>query len=118
MKKIFKVKFPERGEYEDGTLDELDINKIYAILHDFDFFVYSYAIGCYCGSGNAIYKKDGLYYEHDMGHCSCYGPLEALCLEGGKPTLNKLLNNCSDGLNGELALVIKKVKEIEKRRNK
>ena len=115
MKKLIKVKFPERGEYEDDDIYE---NGVYDKLGEFDFFVYSYATGSYCGTGNAIFKKDGLYYEHDMGHCSCYGPLEDLGLFGGQPSLKKLLGNCSKGLNEELKLVIKKVKQIEEKNEK
>ncbi len=41
-----------------------------------DVFIYSYAYGCYEGSGNALFRMQGLWYLHSMGHCSCYGPME------------------------------------------
>jgi hypothetical protein len=37
-----------------------------------------YEGGCYEGSGSALaLSNDGYVYEFNLGHCSCYGPLES-----------------------------------------
>jgi len=113
MKRIFNI----NKNSKNNNYDDLDEEEIKRFLQDFDFFVYSYEVGYYDGSGNSIFKKDGLYYEYGLGHCSCNGPLDYLELTGGKPTLEKLLGNCSEGLNEELKLIVKKIKQIERRRN-
>ncbi len=47
-------------------------------LIDFEFIVYYYETGCYCGSGEAVgfCKTDRLIYVKNLGHCSCYGPMD------------------------------------------
>lgn len=37
---------------------------------------YTYEIGGYEGSGQMIMRKGDLYDHHDMGHCSCFGPID------------------------------------------
>lgn len=38
--------------------------------------VYWYVSGSYEGSGNALLYRDGAWYHKDLGHNSCYGPLD------------------------------------------
>lgn len=45
---------------------------------NWDFISYFYEIGDYCGSGAMIGIKGNLAVAHDMGHCSCYGPVEEI----------------------------------------
>jgi hypothetical protein len=41
-------------------------------------FVSEYRIGYYDGDGMALALfSDGSIVEYDLGHCSCYGPLES-----------------------------------------
>lgn len=67
--KIKSIKNSEK--FSDYELK--DVKKLNA-----DWFVYYYETGCYDGSGFAIWKKDGKYLYADLGHCSCYGPVEDL----------------------------------------
>lgn len=43
---------------------------------EFDLFVYKYGYESYEGHGFAAWRKDGKYFYHEMGHCSCNGPWE------------------------------------------
>jgi hypothetical protein len=41
------------------------------------WFVYFYEEGSYEGSGEAVaLREDGTLDLHNLGHCSCYGPME------------------------------------------
>lgn len=56
-------------------LDDWDWKEIEA--EKYIWTVYWYESGCYEGSGEAVtLGKDGLLYCKDLGHCSCYGPME------------------------------------------
>ena len=43
---------------------------------DFSIFIYSYQYESYSGSGFAAWKKGAKYFYHELGHCSCNGPLD------------------------------------------
>jgi hypothetical protein len=44
---------------------------------EYEWLVYDYGIGDYCGNGTAVaLSKDGKLYMADLGHCSCYGPFD------------------------------------------
>ena len=46
-------------------------------LTDVSWIVYWYENGGYDGTGVAVAKHvDGRYSETNLGHCSCYGPLD------------------------------------------
>jgi len=49
---------------------------------------YWYQTGSYDGQGGMVLRKDGKWYFHDLGHCSCYGPMEELegALQDGSET--------------------------------
>ena len=57
-----------------SNLDEWDLKQV----SDADEIWYWYTTGDYEGSGYAIIRKGDLYAYSDMGHCSCYGPLETV----------------------------------------
>jgi hypothetical protein len=64
-------------------------------FEDCVWVVYWYEGGSYDGSGEAIYlKEDGQLYSENLGHCSCYGPLdggpEFMC------SVDDLLNGIND----------------------
>jgi len=88
-------RFPAELNYRYGALDELSsydmeyLNRYY----DADEVWYWYASGSYEGSGQMLIRKGDLYDIHDMGHCSCYGPLDRMSL-AFKP-LEELKSSCS-----------------------
>ena len=41
-----------------------------------EWVVYSYESGCYDGSGVAVWKVGDKFGMQNLGHCSCYGPME------------------------------------------
>jgi len=52
-------------------------------INNVEWAVYAYEIGSWEGSGIMFYKlKDGNYGVENLGHCSCYGPLDAATLTG------------------------------------
>lgn len=55
----------ELGEYDIDRLKRQGVQEAY----------YWYLSGSYEGSGYMVFKKADKWGEHDMGHCSCYGPL-------------------------------------------
>lgn len=63
-------------KHSPDKLDTWDIKRLQQ--ENFDEVWYSYTSGCYEGSGQMIYRKGDLWGHHDMGHCSCYGPIEHL----------------------------------------
>ena len=59
----------------------------------FDWVVFWYEDGGYDGSGEAVAlcKDDGLLYIKDLGHCSCYGPMDGGLESGATVTVEKFL---------------------------
>ena len=45
-------------------------------IQDVDWFVYWYENGYYEGNGFAVAKRGNELELYNLGHCSCYGPLE------------------------------------------
>ena len=43
-----------------------------------DVLMYFYDEGCYEGWGLAVWRLDGKWMYHGLGHCSCYGPLDSI----------------------------------------
>lgn len=66
MEKIISVGRDELSEYDFERLEKLG----------FDLMVYGYEDGGYDGSGFAAFKKGDQWFYQELGHCSCYGPLE------------------------------------------
>jgi hypothetical protein len=44
---------------------------------DAEWVAYDYEYSDYCGSGYAVCKCGNELLIYNLGHCSCYGPLEA-----------------------------------------
>ena len=44
----------------------------------YQWVVYWYEVGDYCGSGEAVSFDGSEYRTHSLGHCSCYGPSEGM----------------------------------------
>ncbi len=64
--------------YNEGPND-LPCYEMEQITEDqFEWFVFWYEDGGYDGSGYAVaLGQDGLLYCANLGHCSCYGPMES-----------------------------------------
>ena len=64
----------------------------------FEWVVFWYEDGGYDGSGEAVAlcKDDGLLYIKDLGHCSCYGPMDGGMESGDKMTVEKFLEDKDD----------------------
>lgn len=78
---IFKSFMPKlEHEYcSDSELEEYDLEDLYKTNAQAAF--YWYAVGSYEGTGQVLILKEGKWYLHDCGHCSCYGPMEHLDLK-------------------------------------
>ena len=77
--------------YNVGVDEPYDLN--YRIEDCFVWVVYDYEDGCYDGNGTAVglNKDDGMLYVKNLGHCSCYGPMEGGMLSGDKYTVEQFL---------------------------
>lgn len=108
MIQVLKVEKANKREWEDeGTIQA---DHFLAAIGDFDWLIYSYAQGSYDGSGDCIWKKDGKFYHHDLGHCSCYGPLEDIKTEQGFASIEDLLKNSSSGIAEHIAPLLDRMK--------
>lgn len=98
------------GEYESTTLSDSEIktlNKLSSIQEGW----YWYGAGYYCGAGHLLMRDaEGLWYHHDMGHCSCYGPIDEIKPVGEGRTLDDLIGSCTVALLKELDPLIKSIK--------
>ncbi len=110
MNEVIKVNFPNYDEYQDANISDESFTEK---LRDFEWLVYSYAEGSYCGTGVSIHKKNGKYHQNNLGHCSCYGPTESLSDGTSYDSIDDLVKNCSDGLNKEMVGILNKIKELE-----
>ena len=84
----------------------------------YEYLIYNYEVGYYGGSGAAVLKdNDGKFILIDLGHCSCYGPLEERdpkCIYSLAEILKLLDKRCQDVYGGEYVKdVAKKLKELE-----
>lgn len=71
-----KYKIPLRSKhYKDSKLSEFDFEKL---PPDTEVIIYRYGYGDYEGHGYALIKNPRGWIEHNLGHCSCYGPTEEL----------------------------------------
>lgn len=66
MKKIISIGSHTLGYYGLRDLEEVG----------FDFLVYDYENGGYEGNGFAAWKKGDDWFYHELGHCSCNGPMD------------------------------------------
>ena len=65
--KIYNVGIDSLSEYDLKYLDK----------EAYEYFIYNYRDFGYDGDGEAVLKdENGKFILIDLGHCSCYGPLE------------------------------------------
>ena len=81
---------------------------------DFEWLIHDYEIGCYDGSGQAVaLGKDGRVWVKDLGHCSCYGPMDSWETGCSIITVEELLREKDDvhdiRINGT---ILSKAKEL------
>ena len=106
--KIYNVGKDPLGEYDLEYLDK----EVY------EYFIYNY-VGCgYDGIGAAVLKdNNGKFMFIDLGHCSCYGPIEypnPKCIYSLEEIIKLLDKRCQDVYGSEyIKDVAKKFKELE-----
>ena len=70
-------------ELSDNELDEIKKKSNADVI-----FYYYGAGGGYAGVGWMLLLKDGMWDWHDMGHCSCYGPVDMYYMGFSRPVYN------------------------------
>ena len=106
--KIYNVGIYSLGEYDFKRLDE----EVY------EYFIYNYVDCGYDGVGAAVLKdRNGKFMFIDLGHCSCYGPIEERnpkCIYSLEEITKLLDKRCKDEYDSKYAKdVAKKLKELE-----
>jgi hypothetical protein len=76
-----------------------------------EWAAYWYEIGCYCGDGYIIMRKDRKWYIHNCSHCSCYGPTEDIALREGFDTIEQMRKDGSEQFNKEIEYLFKIAEE-------
>lgn len=109
--KVHNVKILPKSfsDYYDLTElgEEYDI-PVFVTATGADVAIYWYAYGGCAGVGQILFRVNGIWYMHDCGHCSCYGPTDRIGNLGeGYKTLDDVLKNCSDDLKIEVEPLIK-----------
>lgn len=76
----------------------------------YEWFVYWYENGGYDGSGEAVAlcKEDGLLHTWNLGHCSCYGPLDGWATGGEKVTIYEYTREKDDIMTPDAMDCLKK----------
>ena len=105
------------GEYESSDITSLINDSITGDIRlVIDQFVYWYATGNYCGAGYALIKiKDSsMWLEQDLGHCSCYGPMEEFTVNVMNiKSLDEIRRSSTPEHFKDIKLIYEKAKEIE-----
>lgn len=106
--KIYNVGIEPLSEYDLERLDG----------EDYEYFIYNYRDFGYDGDGAAILKDEyGKFMLIDLGHCSCYGPLEERnpkCIYSLDEITRLLDKRCQDEYDRRYAeSVAEKLKELE-----
>ena len=106
--KIYNVGREELDEYDLEYLDK----EVY------EYLIYNYHYEEYEGSGAAVLKdKNGKFMFIELGHCSCYGPIEERnpkCIYSRDEMVKLLDKRCKDTYgDGYAKAVAEKLKELE-----
>lgn len=81
-------------DLKDSPYDVGSVNQ-----NDYYFLVTDYEEGYYDGNGEAIaFGKDGKLYFSNLGHCSCYGPLDEFP-NGGSLSVEEFIEQGSSVLD-------------------
>lgn len=106
--KIYNVGKDSLNKYDLEYLDK----------EAYEYLIYNYEAGDYQGDGAAVLKdNNGKFILIDLGHCSCYGPLEERnpkCIYSLEEIIKLLDRRCQYTWGGEyIENVAKKLKELE-----
>jgi hypothetical protein len=99
--------------------DALSKNELeYLDEEAYEYLIYNYETGYYSGSGAAVLKdNNGKFILLDLGHCSCYGPVEERnpkCIYSLEEITKLLDKRCQDKFDREYVEdIAKKIKELE-----
>ena len=100
----------ESSEIDDDDLEYLD-------KKDYEYIICSYAQDMWSGEGAAVLKdRNGKFMFIELGHCSCYGPLEERnpkCIYSLDEITKLLDKRCKDTYGGYAKAVAEKLKEVE-----
>ena len=58
-----------------------------------EFVVYYYTSEMYEGYGNALLYKEGKWFTHDMGHCSCFDAFDEFELDNPFDILKEAIDD-------------------------
>lgn len=110
--KIYNVGIDSLSEYDLKYLDK----------EAYEYFIYNYRDFGYDGDGEAVLKdENGKFILIDLGHCSCYGPLEERnpkCIYSLEEIIKLLDKRCQDEYDRRYAeSVAEKLKELEELNN-
>lgn len=103
-------KFPAGySGYDPETLGAYDIERLENSVSEPTDFWYYYGTGCYCGAGYMIGRNSSGWGYHDMGHCSCYGPVEEGGFDFRYASLEALLESCTQELRKHLQPLVEMI---------
>lgn len=81
---VYSVGVDDLNEYDWANIKQ----------DDYQWIVYWYESGSYDGSGEMVaLGNDGAIYYSNLGHCSCYGPLDGGL---GKTTIEEFFKDKDD----------------------
>ena len=95
-----------------GELSKYDMKNF--TENNIKWAVYYYVNWGYEGQGQILMRKNKKWYLHDLGHCSCYGPLDQLTLKNGYTSFNKIYKNITGTWLNEVIPLIDFAKEHKK----
>jgi len=106
--KIYRVKGSEE------LSKEFDLDKLKSIP-GITIIVYDYHTEPYEGNGEMLLKKNSKWYRVNLGHCSCYGPLDNVDNYLGKQdgkSLKVLLKDVTPELREQLKPILLRLKKL------
>lgn len=116
--KIYNVERKEAydPDTEPSEIDDDDLQ--YLDKKDYEYIICSYAHDMWSGEGAAVLKaRNGKFMFIELGHCSCYGPLEERnpkCIYSLEEITKLLDKRCQDEDDGEyIKDIAEKLKEVE-----
>lgn len=118
--KIYNVERKEAydPDTEPSKIDDDDLQ--YLDKKDYEYIICSYAQDMWSGEGAAVLKdRNGKFMFIELGHCSCYGPLEERnpkCIYSLEEIIKLLDKHCKDTYGGYAKAVAEKFKELEEKR--
>ncbi|KPJ96738.1 MAG: hypothetical protein AMS18_00320 [Gemmatimonas sp. SG8_17] len=83
MLKVHVVTVPRHFSWGDN--DELADHDLALVPARVEEVWYWYQVDMYEGAGQILMRADDQYDIHDMGHCSCYGPMDDCSFIGYHP---------------------------------